>query len=386
MTNYISIKEASASWGISERRIQKLCKDNRIQGAKRFGRSWMIPMGASKPKDERKKELRGKSKDYYTDKRIKVSLYGNEIRKLSEHEKCTVYFVENKTGTGTVTYYNLFPGIEVLYNDFHMSDGFARNSVQHSDVIEINHCRQGRFECAFKKGGYAYLGEGDLAINVLTNTKDIAYFPLAHYHGISIVIHVPTAIHTLHNLGSIFEDIKIDLNLMKEKTISDKGFLIMRATDTIEHIFSDLYHIPDTVREGYIKLKIIELLMFLSTIDVTKQIEERQYFPKNQVEKMKEIRAFLIKNIETRYTLQQLSKKFSISMTTMKHVFKGIYGTPILSYMRDYRMQMAAQMLINSELSISQISENVGYENPAKFSEAFKKRMKVSPCEYRKKH
>lgn len=53
--DYISVKAASEKWGISERRIQKLCEENRIDGIEKFGRAWMIPKEAKKPKDARKK-------------------------------------------------------------------------------------------------------------------------------------------------------------------------------------------------------------------------------------------------------------------------------------------------------------------------------------------
>ena len=52
---YISAKEASEKWGISERRIQKLCEENRIDGTEKFGRAWMIPKDAEKPVDGRMK-------------------------------------------------------------------------------------------------------------------------------------------------------------------------------------------------------------------------------------------------------------------------------------------------------------------------------------------
>ncbi|MDT2753219.1 DNA-binding protein [Enterococcus thailandicus] len=42
-------------WGISERRIQKLCEENRIEGIEKFGRAWMIPKDAEKPIDGRLK-------------------------------------------------------------------------------------------------------------------------------------------------------------------------------------------------------------------------------------------------------------------------------------------------------------------------------------------
>ena len=55
MDNCISVKQAAEKWEISERRIQKLCEENRISGVIRFGRSWAIPKNAEKPYDMRLK-------------------------------------------------------------------------------------------------------------------------------------------------------------------------------------------------------------------------------------------------------------------------------------------------------------------------------------------
>ena len=57
---YISVKEASLKWGISERRIQRLCSESRVAGAIRFSRVWMIPKDAEKPADARRKAERTK--------------------------------------------------------------------------------------------------------------------------------------------------------------------------------------------------------------------------------------------------------------------------------------------------------------------------------------
>jgi hypothetical protein len=53
--DYLSTKEASEKWGISERRIQKLCEENRISGVIRFSRVWAIPKDVQKPIDGRLK-------------------------------------------------------------------------------------------------------------------------------------------------------------------------------------------------------------------------------------------------------------------------------------------------------------------------------------------
>ena len=49
--DYMPVREASAKWEISERRVQKLWEDRRIDGVLRFGRSWIVPKDAEKPKD-----------------------------------------------------------------------------------------------------------------------------------------------------------------------------------------------------------------------------------------------------------------------------------------------------------------------------------------------
>ena len=51
--NYISIKEASKKWRISDSRIRLLCREGRIEGAVKIGRNWSIPSYASKPIDAR---------------------------------------------------------------------------------------------------------------------------------------------------------------------------------------------------------------------------------------------------------------------------------------------------------------------------------------------
>ncbi len=50
---YISVKEAAAKWGLSERRVRLLCSDGKVQGTIRQGRAFQIPSDALKPYDSR---------------------------------------------------------------------------------------------------------------------------------------------------------------------------------------------------------------------------------------------------------------------------------------------------------------------------------------------
>lgn len=55
MDQFITLKEASEKWGISERRIRILCTEGRINGATKVGPMWVIPTDSVKPEDKRVK-------------------------------------------------------------------------------------------------------------------------------------------------------------------------------------------------------------------------------------------------------------------------------------------------------------------------------------------
>jgi len=59
MKGYMSAREASYKWGVSESRVHKLCQAGRIPGLERFGRSWVIPENAEKPRDPRHERAAG---------------------------------------------------------------------------------------------------------------------------------------------------------------------------------------------------------------------------------------------------------------------------------------------------------------------------------------
>ena len=50
---YMSCPQAAKKWSISERRVQKLCEENRIPGVSKIGYMWLIPIDAEKPADRR---------------------------------------------------------------------------------------------------------------------------------------------------------------------------------------------------------------------------------------------------------------------------------------------------------------------------------------------
>lgn len=55
MFEYMTAQEVAELWSISVRRVQRLCKENRIEGVLSVNRVWLIPKDAEKPIDKRRK-------------------------------------------------------------------------------------------------------------------------------------------------------------------------------------------------------------------------------------------------------------------------------------------------------------------------------------------
>ena len=113
--------------------------------------------------------------------------------------------------------------------------------------------------------------------------------------------------------------------------------------------------------------------------------EDRPYFYKGQVEKIKAIHDLITANLQEHYTMDELAERFQISLTGMKTCFKEIFGDSMYSYLRRYRMNVAATMLRqDSQKGIAEIAGAVGYESPSKFATAFRQVIGQTPMEYRK--
>ena len=55
---YITAQQAATQWNISQRRVQILCSQGRIDGVFKLGENWAIPITAKKPVDSRRKEIK----------------------------------------------------------------------------------------------------------------------------------------------------------------------------------------------------------------------------------------------------------------------------------------------------------------------------------------
>ena len=303
---------------------------------------------------------------------------GNGFTIVKRSPDYTVYAVKNACGEGTMTRYPVFPGVDLIYNDFYVQKCFLKLQPRVA-MIGIDHCCEGCRERRMQNSLYMYLHEGSprkLKDCLACNFK----LPFNHYQGITIAIYIEEAANTLAAFSSGFS---LDLHSLRNKLSSCKGPFILWPEDSVQRIVAELYAVSDKIRDNYFKIKVLELLLFLTAADVGPESRVRPYFPRHQVDAVKAIRRYMTDNLDKHLTLEELSSRFGIPLTVMKTCFKGIYGSSVYAYLRSYRIRTAAKLLSQTERSVTEIARQVGYENPSKFAAAFKEMTAMSPTQYR---
>ena len=159
---------------------------------------------------------------------------------------------------------------------------------------------------------------------------------------------------------------------------------MVRASENVRHIFSELYTVQNHIKSSYIRIKILELLLILSETDFDADKKNCVYFSKEQRDCVLKIHDVVVEHITEHYTIEELAEQFKISPTAMKNCFRGIYGVPIYTYCRTYRLQIAEKLLREGQLSVAEIAAKIGYINPNKFTSAFRTEYKMTPTEYKK--
>ena len=299
---------------------------------------------------------------------------------LAHSDGCSVWQFRNETGDGTMTAYDVFPGVILSFNDFHM-ERYHSSYVPDRRILAIDHCREGRMEYSAGDGRIGCTSAGDMKLDLRRQHTGEFIFPSCHYHGLTVAI-------DLDIIGqSLSEEVK-DFPVAPEEIITRFSLgaypRVLHGMKEADHIFGELYRVPEKIRIPYFKVKILELLLYLNAMTVPEDENEQPYFYRTQAEKVRAIRQFLIAHISENYTQEELSRRFDIPMTAMKTCFRSVYGEAIGAWLAGYRMNRAAELLRESELSIAEIGSRVGYDNAGKFTVAFKKTMKLTPSEYRK--
>jgi signal transduction histidine kinase/AraC-like DNA-binding protein len=144
----------------------------------------------------------------------------------------------------------------------------------------------------------------------------------------------------------------------------------------------------------YVKLKIIRLLKERKRLreQLLLKLQDAHLLPVEQwkVESIDDL--FLRKFVaqiekvykEPDFNVEKLSDTLAISRGHLHRKVKGLTGVTPVDFLRNYRLHKAAVLLMQQQLSISEIAYETGFSSPAYFSKCFKTLYHVTPKEYQK--
>jgi AraC family transcriptional regulator len=102
--------------------------------------------------------------------------------------------------------------------------------------------------------------------------------------------------------------------------------------------------------------------------------------------KIHEVQAFLAQNLAYDVDLSTIAAQASLSPYYFTRQFTAMIGMPPYRYLITLRIQRAAQLLRESDLTVTQILHRVGFHSPSHFTTTFRRHMGMSPTAYRRRY
>lgn len=289
-------------------------------------------------------------------------------------------FAAKTDGKGLIQFHCLYPGIFIVFYAF-LGNEVSFSQPQNCSLLHVSYCKAGRIGWHMQNGAAVFLGEGDMTIHcACLSFGSNMQLPRGFCRGASIMINLN---RLKQDMPELLREADFNPSYVQENFCGLSRPIYITGRPAAERVFSVLYKVPEQYRQAYAKLKAQELLLFLMHYE-PEEISLTHLYPAEQIQLIKEIHDFICRQPETRYTIKELSERFSLNTSSLKELFKAVYGAPIASYMKDYRLQLGRKMLRETADSVADIAAAVGYKTQGKFTQAFKDAFSQLPTDYRR--
>ena len=155
---------------------------------------------------------------------------------------------------------------------------------------------------------------------------------------------------------------------------------IVRKNPRVKELFALIVRATEENDLQMAAIHLGELLLLLNRII---KLTATQTTPSTLPTKMQEILDYISHNLNTIKTLDQVAKHFFISKSYLFHQFKNSTGFTFVEFLTKLKISRALHLLKNTSDSVTSISEACGFETPTYFSIVFKKKMNMTPLQYR---
>lgn len=182
------------------------------------------------------------------------------IGNCSVEKDSKIYTISPKFGKGTMQSFEVMPGAEIVYSNVHITTPIQKNIQCKDRFIEVTYCFHGRVNMLFSNQPEMVMSDHYISVfNGASHLKSCD-FGKKPFVGVSVVAYLPQIINSLNiMLGTIAFDEDMDF----QGLFTAGGCFIAPATKSVEHIFTELLLLPEQYRNYLMRIKVMELLLYL---------------------------------------------------------------------------------------------------------------------------
>ncbi|MGA3942219.1 helix-turn-helix domain-containing protein [Ralstonia nicotianae] len=137
------------------------------------------------------------------------------------------------------------------------------------------------------------------------------------------------------------------------------------------------------VQQLFMHSKAFELLsLTVETLLASLEGGKPQTMQRRDYRKLDRARELMLARLHHNWSLAELAQAVNLNERKLKEGFRMLYGNSVHAYLQEKRMQAAAHLLAQTELSITEVVLQTGYANPSHFSKLFRRYFGMSPREY----
>ena len=199
-----------------------------------------------------------------------------------------------------------------------------------------------------------------------------AEVPLA---GVLVAVDARNAKESLQTICHLLGGLTLDTNRVRQWMASRGGCAVEGPTPWSRAAFAQLERLPQKERARWCVWKSVELLYLLCA---------PQEPVAGQAGNLEEVARYMEEHLDEPLSIPQLSRRAFLSPTAFKAAFRQRYGLAVHAWLRQRRMERAAQLLRGSSLTVLEVAQSVGYSSGSQFSTAFRQRYGTSPGKFRK--
>ncbi len=240
--------------------------------------------------------------------------------------------------------------------------------------FEALFCQAGAVTLTRRDGSALTAGPGQVLL--LTDVSSITGASAdACLEGVLVAVDARNAKESLQTICYLLGGLTLDTNRVRQWMASRGGCAVEGPTPWSRAAFAQLERLPQKERARWCVWKSVELLYLLCA---------PQEPVAAQAGNLEEVARYMEEHLDEPLSIPQLSRRAFLSPTAFKAAFRQRFGLAVHAWLRQRRMERAAQLLRGSSLTVLEVAQSVGYSSGSQFSTAFRQRYGTSPGKFRK--